>query len=267
MTQPRSAPTIREDHLSHRADFVAFVLAKAEPWHRIHLSRLYKAWEVFNEAYFEGAMHPPYILLAEPSVPRRYGDCGRVSGFGGRSQIRLRPSLLTGTHPHMKPDSQYAPGRHRFVEDILLHEMIHQYHQEITGIDESSYHGHGPVFRDACNRIGASIGLPLVRTCKQRGADKDLPSCSYWPHIIRPVDYYGGAYRIPSESPQPIRETFELPADPDLLGASLARLLSDTELATMRQALERELAQAGRSYRVTSSGDTTDYEKGIDHAA
>jgi hypothetical protein len=59
---------------------------------------------------------------------------------------------------------------------------------------EDGFHGHGPKFRDQCNRIGALLGLPPVRTSKARGKDKALPSCAQWPHCVRPADYYLGAY-------------------------------------------------------------------------
>src|SRR5262249_48651882 len=80
------------------------------------------------------------------------------------------------------------------VADILLHETIHQYQTEVSGQTEEGYSGHGPHFRDLANKIGAKLGLPPVRTGKKRGKEKDLPSCSYWPHIVRPAEYYQGAY-------------------------------------------------------------------------
>ena len=40
------------------------------------------------------------------------------------------------------------------LADVLLHETVHQWHDEITGQVERGYHGHGPAFRDECNRIG-----------------------------------------------------------------------------------------------------------------
>jgi hypothetical protein len=48
-------------------------------------------------------------------------------------------------------ESFRAEGRLLFVCDVLLHEIIHQYHHEITGKTEDSYKGHGPHFRDTCN--------------------------------------------------------------------------------------------------------------------
>jgi hypothetical protein len=178
-----------------RESFRAFVLAEAEPWHREHLGRLYDLWEIWNARYFESMLTPPYVLLTPPESPRAFGDCSNISSFGGRCQIRVRLSLLMGTHPHLRPGDEYAEGRFRFVADVLLHESIHQWHYEITGDPELSYHGHGPAFAAVCNQIGADLGLPPVRSMKKRGPEKDLPSCAQWPINVRPHDYYLGAYR------------------------------------------------------------------------
>lgn len=178
-------------HVSHRNDFKRFVVDYAEPWHRVHLVRLYGCWDSWNVEHFESAMTPPYILLSVPSCPRSYGDCSPIAGFGGRSQIRLRPSLLTGTHRVIQPDAP-VEGCLRFVADVLLHEMIHQWQQEVTGAHEDSYHGHGRTFRDKCNEIGARIGLPRVGLKPRRGV-RALPSCNYWPHNVRENNYYLGA--------------------------------------------------------------------------
>ena len=181
---------IPEAQLKHRLEFMQFVLSEATPWHRKHLTRMYEKWETWNLVFFGGELKPPYILLAEPSAPTIFGDCSKVSCFGSRLQIRIRPSLIRGTHrvtEHCTPE-----GRSRFADDVLLHETIHQYQCEITGETEAGYHGHGPTFRDMCNTIGTSLGLSNVRTCKKRGENQSLPSCSQWPHNVRPLDYYGG---------------------------------------------------------------------------
>lgn len=189
------AETVPQVHADHRRSWWDFILTEAEAWHRGHLAQLFQLWERWNIEYFNGAMVPPHILLAEPSNPKRYGDTGRVSGFGGRSQIRLRPSLLTGTHPHMRGGAEYAEGRFLFVADVLRHEMIHQWQQEVTGETEGSYHGHGPAFRDKANAIAATLGLDLVRDSKKRGPDASLLSCAQWPHCVRADDYYLGALK------------------------------------------------------------------------
>jgi hypothetical protein len=135
-------------------------------------------------------------MFAEPSSSQRLGDYARVSDFGGHGQVRLRPSLLTGTHPSIRAGDKYAEGRFRLVADVFLHETIHQWQHEVLGDLEGGYHGHGPKFRDQCNRIGALLGLPPVRTSKARGKDKALASCAYWPHCVRPADHYLGAYPV-----------------------------------------------------------------------
>jgi hypothetical protein len=190
---PASGDMPPAEHVDHRRAFRDFVLAEAEPWHREHLTRLYALWEEWNERFYGGALEPPYLLLATTSIPACYGDCGVWSGFGGRSQIRIRRSLLTGMHPDMAAGERFAEGRFLFVADVLLHEQIHQFHQEVTGRTDDGYHGHGPAFRDTANRIGAQLGLSPVRTCKRRGPDRDRPSCSQWPHDVRPDDFYLGA--------------------------------------------------------------------------
>ena len=214
-------------HVEHRRAFRDFVLAEAEEWHREHLGRLYEFWEEWNRRFYLGRLEPPYLLLSEPSTPQRYGDCGPLSGFGGRSQIRIRPSLLTGTHPDMQPGGS-AEGRFLFVADVLLHEQIHQFHQEVTGEQDENYHGHGPAFRDTANRIGEQLGLPTVRTCKKRGPDSARPSCSQWPHNVRPEGFYLGAFgreRRPtgpsSQSPLVVTPN----GDPGLVGERLLEAL------------------------------------------
>jgi hypothetical protein len=116
-------------HVAHRQAFWDFVRDQAEPHHRDALTRLLTVWEDANTRHYGGALTPPIILLAEPIAPDVYGDCGPVSGWGARSQIRIRPSLLTGTHPHMQEGAAYAEGRFRFVADVLVHEQIHQWQQ------------------------------------------------------------------------------------------------------------------------------------------
>jgi hypothetical protein len=177
-----------------RASFRAFVVDQAEPWHRAHLGRLYALWDEWNAAFFEGRLAPPYILFSPPESARAYGDCANISSFGGRAQIRIRPSLLTGTHRHLRPGDAFAAGRARFVADVLLHECVHQWHFEVTGQTEASYHGHGPAFAATCNQVGAALGLPPVRSMKRRGKDREMPSCAQWPICVRPPGFYLGAY-------------------------------------------------------------------------
>lgn len=171
-----------------------FVLSKALLWHREHLHRLIREWEVYNAAYFEGKLVPPFIGIWQPARRGALGQCAQVGTYGARTEIRIRPSLLTGKHPNISP---HAPteGRALFVGDVLLHECVHEWHQEVTGHREDSYLGHGPQFRDTANRIGEALGLPPVRASRRRGRDADLPSCAFWPYNVRPRGFYLGAWR------------------------------------------------------------------------
>ena len=88
----------------------------------------------------------------------------------------------------------FAAGRMQFVKDVLTHEMIHQHIMEHQpGVDEESYHWHGPVFTDHCNRIGQKLGLDEV-VVRNRGGKK-LPKAAQWPHCVAPPDRYGGSYQ------------------------------------------------------------------------
>ena len=194
--KPATPPAgLTAEILSHRHEFERFVLEQAEPWHREHLGRLFKNWRDWNGKHFESRLEPPYLVLSEPAFSRAYGCCRLFSSFGSRSEIRIRPSLIHGLHPAMVRGEEFAEGRQLFVDDVLLHEMIHQWQFEILGDWEPAYHGHGPLFRDVANRIGEVLGLSKVRDCKQRGKDVDLPSCAQWPHCVRSKAFYLGAYR------------------------------------------------------------------------
>jgi hypothetical protein len=161
-------------------------------------ARLYDLWEEWNEEFFGGLLVPPLLQLAEPGQTRCYGDCSTHSGLAGiRARIRLRPSILAGTLRDLKHGSRNPLGLRRFLEDVLLHEMIHQYHQEGTRENDDSYSGHGPAFSAKANEIGEKLGLPRVRrTCKSR--DGKEPSPSQWPHDVRPDGYCPGAHVLAS---------------------------------------------------------------------
>jgi len=182
--------------LSHREQCWNFILNDASPFHKEHLTKFGLLWDHWNQEFFNGEFQArPHILLATPCIPNALGDYGRVGGWGGKAQIRIRRSLLDGTHPLVASGDQYKEGRFLFVQDVLLHECIHQYQHEILGIEKtSSSISHGSTFRDKCNEIGEKLGLGKVRASKTRGKDKDLPSCSYWPECVRPEGYYKGAY-------------------------------------------------------------------------
>jgi hypothetical protein len=223
-----------------RATFRAFVIDQAEPWHRAHLGHLYVLWDAWNARFFHGQLAPPYIIISPPESARAYGDCASVSSFGGRAQIRIRPSLLTGTHRHLRKGDDFAEGRARFVADVLLHECVHQWHFEVTGQTEESYHGHGPAFAAMCNQIGEPLGLPPVRAMKRRGRDKDLPSCAQWPICVRHPIYYLGAYVLGQADDQTDDDQAEADDQAEDQGnplvALLDQILADIDAGRITQA-------------------------------
>jgi hypothetical protein len=152
-------PTLPESHRRHRQEFKAFVEQQTDAWqHSADAKRLYTLFDEWNAAYYDGSLTVPYLCLLEPGSPRTYGDTSRMSGWGGKLQIRLRPSLLIGTHPHMRPGPEYAEGRFLFIADVMLHEIVHQYHFEITGEVEDAFHGHGPQFSNRARTLFTSVG-------------------------------------------------------------------------------------------------------------
>jgi alkylated DNA repair dioxygenase AlkB len=57
--------------------------------------------------------------------------------------------------------------RSRVVEEALLHEMIQQWQQAVTGLNERSYHGPGRSFCDKCNEIRRPVRVaPRLETPK-----------------------------------------------------------------------------------------------------
>ncbi|TQS44353.1 hypothetical protein [Cryptosporangium phraense] len=188
---------IAEVVVAHRRDYWAWVEQHAEEPNRGMLLRLRDHWHNMNARFFGGRLLEPYVTLTEPSRPATYGQCCYASSWGSRLEIRIRPSLLTGTHPRL---SGPIAGRRLFVDDVLLHEMLHQEGAEVTGVDEPAYHGHGPHFATRANDIGAVLGLATVVARNRNGSD--LPRAAQWPHNVRPADYYLGAYHPPAAEPR-----------------------------------------------------------------
>ena len=157
----------------------------ADTTSRDSLVALRDHWRDVNAWLFDGRMLEPYITLTEPSAPAIYGQCCPVSSGDHPPSPHL-------SHTPLPPG--FADGRMQFVKDVLTHEMIHQHIMEHQpGVNEDSYHGHGPVFTDHCNRLGAKLGLDEV-VVRNRGGKK-LPKAAQWPHCVAGPDRYGGAYQ------------------------------------------------------------------------
>ena len=216
---PLEGTRLTELDVQHKQQFEKFVRAEPNNAFRVFVVRLYDKYWQFNEKYFSGELFiPTYITLANPKGNQVLGCYSSISAWGGSSEIRIRQSIFEREHKAVKylKDSD---GVDRYIFDILLHEMVHQYQYEITYCPEESYHGHGPAFRDQCNRISDLLGIAQrVRGCKKRGKDKHLPSCAQWPHCVRPEGYYGEA-----DEPEPTASRSKSDTEPKL---GIEKLLS-----------------------------------------
>jgi SprT-like family len=134
---------------------------------------LYVAFDVFNRAFFGGALPPATLLWTAPGSPRAYADHIAADEHGIRFRIRVSPSIC-----------KYGA---KFVLDVVLHEMVHAACNHLDRDGEPGYKGHGPKFAARCNAIGKLLGLAEVSP-KGRGGK---PDCAQWPLNVRPLGYYG----------------------------------------------------------------------------
>lgn len=189
--------------IKHKREFEELVRAEPNGENRAFMVELFDKWHLCNREYLQSELLiPTYITLSVPHNPRAIGCYSSESSWGGKSEISIRPSLFSGKHKSINPSAPME-GRKRYIFDILLHEMVRQYCIEKQGKPESGNHGHGPIFRDQCNRISDILGIAQrVRSNKKTKRDRHLPSCAQWPHNVRPPDYYMGAIKEGQPGPE-----------------------------------------------------------------
>lgn len=167
---------------------------------REHIQHLCRRWLAYNDEYFGGELVPTVLAFEEPGHTTCYGEYSSVSMFGGSGQIMIRPSLLAGTLQHFRKGNKNKEGMRRFTEQVLLHEMIHQWQHEVAGtppVEHHNYGGHGATFSAKANEIGGRLGFPPVRLRNKKSHSRDtadLPNPGEWPHNVCPQEYYLGAY-------------------------------------------------------------------------
>ncbi len=146
----------------------------------------------------------------------------------GYPLIELCEQILTGTHPLVMAEKEFEEGRLRYLEDIFLHEMVHHFVDDfswkLNGIwnellkrdtqkmMEISKAGiglclgfakkHGYAFCHKANQISEVLKISKVRVataeeildaeeleCFVESFDES-PLCDYFPHNVRPENYY-----------------------------------------------------------------------------
>ena len=151
------------------------------------------AHEWARAALFDGRILAAMVLLTPPSSARALADYVPKDPHGIVSRIRIAPSVAN-------------LGCLRYLSDVLLHEMVHAWCNEVEADPEVSYRGHGPKYTARANAIGAVLGLPKVfvkgripeaeaaavaEAMKDRGGEgAEPPDSARWPLCVRPADYY-----------------------------------------------------------------------------
>lgn len=194
---------------------------------------LYTAFEKFNAQFFGGNLGAPLVLITNAKSARTLGDYIARDVHGLESRIRIAPKAV---------DRGVL-----FCLDVLLHEMVHAWQEEIEEDGEGGYRGHGPKFAAKCTEIGAVLGLGAVGV---KGRD-GLPDCKSWPMNVRPEGYYPEEFKAPKR--QKKEKTPAEPSEPsepsedsgfDVM-ATVERLLSSCdleELQTIAAMFEQEIA-------------------------
>ncbi|NJO81839.1 MAG: SprT family zinc-dependent metalloprotease [Blastochloris sp.] len=180
---------------THRQAFIEYCTTSAHPPYRQVLQVLYEQFDQWNTAFFGQQLFPPHFVILAPTTPTRLGDYQPYTGWGDSAQIRLRPSLIDGSHPHLVHGSQDAQGLERCWLDVALHACVHYYCDAILEAPEQAEKGHGRIFAQECTRIGSLLDLPPVGPARRSRNYQGWPSCASWPQNVRPDDYYRGAYR------------------------------------------------------------------------
>lgn len=215
-----SNPTAPSDNeTSLRKQIFDYAISQADGPYKEFIPKINQTWSEYNDLYFDGSLTPAYIAITTPRVAKALADCSLWSSYGGKHQIRIRESVIDGTHSLFNPNHAIA-DRWLYILDVLLHEQVHQYVHEILNSYSKSYGGHGTFYTDRANQIGDALDLPPVD--KRRRKDKSMPISSQWPMCVRPAGYYGDLLKEQAQStPEEPEDEPEDEPCPDWLGEAI----------------------------------------------
>ena len=182
---------VGDDHVRHSARMFSEQHGPGEFGGTI--SRLHRLYEKENRDIYAGALpKDPLILIGSF---RGFGWYRYRSQLGGQHEIGISEKVFHRNNKYLLRTDETESGFLKFIDDVMRHEMVHLYNSFVLDEPESSYHGHGPAFARQCNAIGSQLDLPPVKSCRDRKRENlGVPSCSSWPHCVRPDDYYEGAW-------------------------------------------------------------------------
>ena len=213
-----SNPTAPSDNeTSLRKQIFDYAISQADGPYKEFIPLLSQAWQEFNDRYFDGSLTPAFIAITAPKVSKAYADCSLWSSYGGKHQIRIKETVIEGTHNDFNPNHAIE-NRLLFILDVLLHEQIHQFLFEIKEDYSKAHKRHGGNYPVIANQIGDQLGLPHVfeRTRK----DKSLPIASQWPMCVRPAGYYGDLLKEQAQD-EPEEPEDEPEPEPDFLALAI----------------------------------------------
>ena len=198
------------DFKQHFRDYLK-VLAQDIDTNRVELidalEWCFDRWEYWRQKFYPDAD----LVFPFFQSGRRGSEFGHYSTLGNSGQpsvIHIKRSFLMGTSDitvaKISPTKKLVlkadhPSRLKFVDQTILHELVHQYLHEASpdaATYESSesgtnYKGHGPLFSAECNRINQILHPEMgfqfvpVRHMKRSHAkvnDVQRPSCAHFTH-------------------------------------------------------------------------------------
>jgi hypothetical protein len=185
-----------------RQRVLAFSLEEAEGPDRDVIKACCEAFGRHSAAFWGGELQPVPILITPPTSAHAQADAAEYSGFGCRQQMRIRPACARGAYPTgvVKPGGWRMRPGHDFADrllwrgDLILHEAVHLWLNQIEAEGRHEHKGHGKPFTAECNRISGLLGLPQVRARRRRGEPRELPISPEWPFCVRPGGEFGGFY-------------------------------------------------------------------------
>ena len=150
-----------------------------------------------------------YPFFVSGKRGNEFGHYSTVGDSGQPSVIHLKRAFLMGSSDitvfKLSPTKRLVlkknhPDRLKFVDQTILHELVHQYlheaapaalRSEYESTETKSYRGHGPLFAAECNRINEVLHPEMgfefvpVRHMKRSHARRVhslRPSCAQFTH-------------------------------------------------------------------------------------
>jgi len=194
--------------LNHIFDYAVYA---ANENNRNFINKLNSSWDEYNRLYFNNELTPAFIRISSVFQGAcSYSECSNWPGYldwfgyGGKHQIRIREHVVLGTNP-MFNQNHNIDDRWRFILDVLLHEMIHQWQHEIIGYSKGNG-GHDMNYETKANEIGDCLGLS--HASYRRRKDNSIKTAAFWPMNVRPDGYYGDLFNeLRRVGIKPIRTT------------------------------------------------------------